>query len=67
MKIAILVEGATEKALMPSLRRFLNSRLPGKMPRLKPIPDHGTINVEAIRESPLHLCGYQNLHQSCFL
>lgn len=43
MKIAILVEGATEKALMPSLRRLLNSRLPGKMPRLKPIPYHGRI------------------------
>ncbi|MCT7976296.1 DUF4276 family protein [Laspinema olomoucense] len=43
MKIAILVEGATEKALIPSLRRFLNSRLPGKMPKLQPKPYHGRI------------------------
>lgn len=43
MKIAILVEGKTEKAFMPSLRRFLTTRLPGKMPRLKPITYDGRI------------------------
>lgn len=46
MKIAILVEGETEKAFMPSVRRILNSRLPGRMPRLKPIPYNGRIPKE---------------------
>lgn len=34
MKIAILVEGKTERAFKPHLRTFLESRLPGRMPRL---------------------------------
>lgn len=42
MKIAILVEGKTEKAFMPSLRSFLNSRLQ-QMPKLKPITYDGRI------------------------
>jgi len=47
VKIAILVEGKTEIALMPSVRRILNSRLPaGIMPRLKPITCDGRIPKE---------------------
>lgn len=42
--IAILVEGATEKAFVPKLREFLKARLPaGTMPRLKPISCDGRL------------------------
>lgn len=34
MKIALLVEGETEKVFMPSLREFLSRHLAGKMPKL---------------------------------
>jgi hypothetical protein len=34
VKIAILVEGKTEKAFKPHLRAFLQTRLPGGMPKL---------------------------------
>jgi len=37
MKIAIIVEGETEQAFMPYLRKFLETRLVGSMPKLKPI------------------------------
>jgi len=43
MKIAILIEGQTERAFVPHLRRFLESRLPGRMPRLDPEPYDGRI------------------------
>ena len=33
-RIAVLVEGATEQALLPALRRFLEPRLAGQMPKL---------------------------------
>ena len=33
-RIAILVEGATEKAFKPILLRFLSTKLSGKMPKL---------------------------------
>lgn len=42
MRIAILVEGKTEKAFMPSLRNFLTSRLQ-QMPELDPKQYHGRI------------------------
>jgi Domain of unknown function (DUF4276) len=35
MKIAILMEGETERVFLPYLREFLSRRLVGKMPRLK--------------------------------
>lgn len=35
MKIALMVEGPTEKALFEPLRLFLKPRLPGKMPQLE--------------------------------
>ncbi|HLP62172.1 MAG TPA: DUF4276 family protein [Candidatus Deferrimicrobium sp.] len=34
MKIVIIVEGKTEKAFLPYLKKFLQTRLEGKMPRL---------------------------------
>lgn len=43
MRIAILVEGATEKAFEPILRDFLESRLQQQMPKLKFIPYNGRI------------------------
>ncbi|GAA6616984.1 DUF4276 family protein [Scytonema sp. NUACC26] len=47
MKIAILVEGATETAFKPILEAFLKLRLQQKMPRLKFIPYDGRIPKEA--------------------
>ena len=35
MKIVMMVEGKTERAFMPTLRSFLESRLGGRMPRLR--------------------------------
>ncbi|WP_353258054.1 DUF4276 family protein [Prochlorothrix hollandica] len=46
MKIAILVEGATEVAFKEKLRGFLQSRLEGSMPRLTFIPQNGRISKE---------------------
>jgi hypothetical protein len=46
MKIAILVEGATEMAFRKKLREFLQSRLEQKMPRLDFKPQHGGIPKE---------------------
>ncbi|MDR3158967.1 MAG: DUF4276 family protein [Zoogloeaceae bacterium] len=43
-KITIIVEGATEKVFMPTLRAYLGKRLPGKMPRLDPFPYDGPIS-----------------------
>lgn len=51
MKIALLVEGNTEKAFLPHLRAFLAGRLAGKMPRLilrkydGPIPKERKLRV----------------------
>ena len=45
MKIAILVEGATEMAFREKLREFLQSRLQ-KMPKLRFIPQDGGIPKE---------------------
>lgn len=44
MKIAILVEGATEKAFKPKLEEFLKPRLGQQMPKLKFIPCNGRIH-----------------------
>ena len=43
MKIALLIEGQTERVFLPHLRRFLQTRLPGKMPRFDPLPYDGRI------------------------
>lgn len=46
MKIAILVEGATEVAFREKLREFLQKRLEQKMPRLRFISQDGCIPKE---------------------
>ena len=46
MRIAILVEGATEMAFRDKLREFLQSRLEQEMPRLDFKPQHGGIPKE---------------------
>jgi hypothetical protein len=43
MKITLIVEGKTEKAFMPHLRKFLQARLQGKMPRIDITPYDGRI------------------------
>ena len=44
MKIAIMVEGSTEKAFIPHLRRFLELKLKGKMPKLDVFVCNGPIH-----------------------
>ena len=46
MKIAILVEGRTERAFFPFLRDFLSKRLAGQMPRLDPLTFDGRVPKE---------------------
>jgi hypothetical protein len=46
VKIALIVEGKTEKAFLPSLREFLQGRLAGAMPRLDVSPYDGRIPKE---------------------
>ncbi|MBZ5670210.1 MAG: DUF4276 family protein [Acidobacteriia bacterium] len=43
MKIALLIEGQTERVFLPHLRRFLETRLAGQMPRFDPEPYDGRI------------------------
>lgn len=48
--IALMVEGATETALMPPLRLFLKERLLNRMPTLRAFPSHGRLPVaDALR------------------
>jgi len=46
MKIAILMEGETERVFLPYLRGFLSQRLPNTMPRLVPHKYDGRIPKE---------------------
>lgn len=43
MKITLIVEGKTEKAFLPYLRKFLETKLPNNMPRLDVNPYDGRI------------------------
>ncbi|MGE5342561.1 MAG: DUF4276 family protein [Candidatus Omnitrophota bacterium] len=43
MKITLIVEGKTETAFLPYLKRFLQTRLAGNMPKLDPSPYDGRI------------------------
>ena len=55
-RIAIIVEGATEKAFEPALRRYLNEKLQGRMPRLKFISEDGRIPTgENLRRDVIRL------------
>jgi hypothetical protein len=46
MKISLIVEGKTEKAFLPYLKKFLEPRLQVEMPRLDVVPYHGRIPKE---------------------
>jgi len=46
MKISILIEGKTEKAFMPHLKKFLDSRLPARILKLDPVPYDGRIPTD---------------------
>lgn len=43
MKISLIVEGKTEVAFRDVLRKFLEPRLAGRMPKLDPVPQDGRI------------------------
>ena len=43
MRIAIIMEGGTEKAFLPHLRAFLQDRLSGSMPKLDPVIRDGRL------------------------
>lgn len=43
IRIALLVEGETERVFAPKLREFLAVRLPGKMPKIDTLPHDGRI------------------------
>jgi hypothetical protein len=43
MKIAVIVEGATEKEFLIILQEYLESHLAGRMPKLDPVTCHGPI------------------------
>lgn len=43
MRIALMVEGKTEVAFLPSLRKYLARQLAGRMPKLDPVPYDGRI------------------------
>lgn len=48
MRIALIIEGKTEKAFLPYLRSFLRHQLPGKkMPDLNPFPCDGRLPKQA--------------------
>jgi len=71
MKISLIVEGKTERAFMPYLRKFLQNRLAGKMPKLDVYPYDGRIlrdndlsvaiaqcsELKALVNTILSLCG----------
>ncbi|MBF0147040.1 MAG: DUF4276 family protein [Magnetococcales bacterium] len=46
MRIALIVEGKTEKVFIPHLRSFLHRELEGRMPALDPFPYDGRIPKE---------------------
>lgn len=46
MKIALIVEGKTEKAFVPHLRKFLEPHLQGRMPKIDGNPYNGRIPTE---------------------
>jgi len=65
VKIAILVEGRTEKAFLPHLRNFLKTRLADKMPNLDMVPYNGRIPKEdKLRRTVENLLGGRNPAQA---
>lgn len=43
MKVALIIEGKTEKAFLPVLRNFVKIRLVRRMPNIDPVPYNGRI------------------------
>lgn len=43
VRIALLVEGDTERAFVPHLREFLATRVAGRMPKIDPVPFDGPL------------------------
>jgi hypothetical protein len=43
VEIGLIIEGQTEEAFLPHLRRFLETRLSGRMPKIHPFPQRGRI------------------------
>jgi len=56
MKITLIAEGKTEKAFMPHLRKFLEPRLSGRMPRLDVNPYDGLIPAGEKLRRVVQLC-----------
>lgn len=61
MRIALIIEGKTEKAFLPYLRRFLQIRLEGNMPKFDPLPCDGRIPTEdKLKRVVVHLLSGKN-------
>jgi hypothetical protein len=45
IRVAIMVEGDTERAFAPALRKYLETKIPGRMPRLRFSPHNGRVPV----------------------
>ena len=61
MKIALMVEGSTEKAFLPVLRNYLTPRLLGRMPKIDPVSYDGRIPKEArLKDEVCRLLGGKN-------
>lgn len=46
VRIALIVEGETERTFLPALRRYLNTFLPDKMPTIRAVPKNGRVPKE---------------------
>lgn len=46
VEIGLIIEGQTEEAFLPHLRRFLETRLSGRMPKIRRFPQRGRIPKE---------------------
>ena len=61
MKIALMVEGGTEKAFLPTLRNYLAPRLCGRMPKIDPVSYDGRIPKEGrLKDDVCRLLGGRN-------
>ncbi len=61
MRIALIVEGRTERAFMPHVRLYLAPLLPGRMPRLDTLSYDGRIpKGEKLQRLVMHLLAGRN-------
>jgi hypothetical protein len=54
VKISIIIEGKTEKAFMRYLKKYLQERLSGRMPKLDPFPCDGRIPIHEELKQTVH-------------